>query len=124
MSRTNTSIIDKAIGDRVHELRVSLGLSRMELSRSIGVTHQQLQKYELGTNRLSAGRLVRIAKALGKPVVYFFDGLDSDVPSDDSAPLQHRRMCIEVGRSFLRIRDPRQQKAVNELVRSLADASV
>ena len=65
-----TEQIDTAIGQKIHELRISLGLSRQQLAGKIGVTHQQLQKYEKGTNRISAGRLVAIAQALGKSVSY------------------------------------------------------
>lgn len=112
-----TEQIDNAIGQKIHELRISLGLSRQQLAGKIGVTHQQLQKYEKGTNRISAGRLVAIAKALGKPVAYFFENV---MDGGSEMPSQHQRMCIEVSRNFMRIRDPMHQNAVNMLVRTLA----
>ena len=113
-----TERIDKIIGRKIHELRISMGLSRQQLSGKIGVTHQQLQKYEKGTNRISAGRLAAIAKALNKPVSFFFDGIDKN---DNILPTQHQRMCIEVSRNFLRIKNPMHQNAINLLVRTLAE---
>jgi len=115
-----TEKVDAAIGMRIHELRISMGLSRHQLAEKIGVTHQQLQKYEKGINRISAGRLVAIAGALNKPVSYFFEDV-SNSDESDALPTQHHRMCIEVSRNFLRIKNPVHQNAVNMLVRSLAE---
>lgn len=113
-----TEKIDTMIGIKIHELRISMGLSRQQLAGMIGVTHQQLQKYEKGTNRISAGRLAAISKALKKPVSFFFDDMNIET---DALPTQHQRMCIEVSRNFMRIKSPVHQNAVNMLVRSLAD---
>jgi transcriptional regulator with XRE-family HTH domain len=112
------STIDRYVGERIYSLRLAQGLSRQQLSKIIGVTHQQLQKYEKGTNRISVGRLVLIAKALSKDISYFFEGLESD----DNKPVvtQHQRMCIEVSRNFMRIENPDHQAAVNTLIKSLA----
>ncbi len=123
MARKNkfTEQIDTAIGQRIHELRISMGLSRQQLATKIGVTHQQLQKYEKGTNRISAGRLGAIAQAMNKPVSYFFENVMDD---NNEIPSQHQRMCIEVSRNFMRIRDPMHQSAVNVLVRTLASGPV
>lgn len=120
MARKNefTERIDKQIGMRIHELRISMGLSRQQLSEKIGVTHQQLQKYEKGTNRISAGRLVAISAALNKTPSFFFENIHED---DEILPTQHQRMCIEVSRNFLRIENPVHQNAINLLVRTLAE---
>lgn len=120
MARKNefTEKIDTYIGMKIHELRISMGLSRQQLAEKIGVTHQQLQKYEKGTNRISAGRLAAIAKALNKPVAFFFEGVDD---GGDTLPSQHQRMCIEVSRNFLRIKNPMHQNAINLLVRTLSE---
>lgn len=112
-----TEKVDTVIGMKIHELRISMGLSRQQLASRIHVTHQQLQKYERGTNRISAGRLAAIAKALRKPVAYFFDELDQT----QALPTQHQRMCIEISRNFMRIKNPMHQNAVNLLVRTLAE---
>jgi transcriptional regulator with XRE-family HTH domain len=123
MARKNEYIkeVDQFIGKKIYSLRLAKGLSRQQLAETIEVTHQQLQKYEKGTNRISVGRLVMIAKALGKSVDYFY----SDLESRDAEPMltQHQRMCIEVSRNFMKIRSADHQNAVNTLVRSLVKES-
>ena len=76
MARKNDYIVevDKYIGERIYSLRLAQGFSRQQLSQIIGVTHQQLQKYEKGSNRISVGRLVLISKALDKNISYFYEG--------------------------------------------------
>lgn len=77
MSRTNafTNPTDIAIGTRIRARRITLGLSQGKLAQMVGVTHQQLHKYERGLNRVSASRLQQIADALGTTVGALFDGL-------------------------------------------------
>lgn len=111
----DTDAIDYMVAKKITELRLALGLSRMQVSKKIGVTHQQLSKYESGDNRITAGRLKVIAKALGKPISYFFG--DDDI---NEVPTQHRRMSIEVSRNFMKIKDPTYQNAINFLTRTLA----
>ncbi len=120
MARKNefTERVDTIIGMKIQELRISMGLSRQQLAAKIGVTHQQLQKYEKGTNRISAGRLAAISKALKKSVGFFFEGIEQE---QDLLPSQHQRMCIEVSRNFLRIKNPMHQNAINLLVRTLSE---
>src|SRR5256885_9651145 len=65
---------DVAIGQKLRALRLDRGMSQSDLSNLIGVTFQQLQKYEKGANRVSAGRLMRIAAALHVPVTAFYGG--------------------------------------------------
>lgn len=113
-----TDIVDKAVGIRIHELRISIGLSRQQLAAKIGVTHQQLQKYEKGSNRVAVGRLAKISDVLNKPIQFFFDGIAA---KDNPLPTQHQRMCIEVSRNFLRIKNPMHQNAINMLVRTLSE---
>ncbi len=111
--------VDTLIGMKIHELRISMGLSRQQLASKIGVTHQQLQKYEKGTNRISAGRIAAIAKAMNKSVAFFFENLNET--ENDKLPTGHQRMCIEVSRNFLRVKNPMHQNAINLLVRTLAE---
>ena len=109
--------VDQHIGQKIYSLRLAKGLSRQELSDQIGVTHQQLQKYEKGINRISVGRLALIAKALGKTIEYFYSGVDNE--TQEQVSTQHQRMCIEVSRNFMKIQNPDHQNAVNTLIRSL-----
>jgi transcriptional regulator with XRE-family HTH domain len=123
MARQHSFIekIDLHIGSKIYSLRLANGMSRQELADSIGVTHQQLQKYEKGINRISAGRLALIADALNKTVEYFYEGLDSQ--NKEKVETQHQRMCIEVSRNFMKIKNPEHQNAVNSLIRSLVKES-
>lgn len=120
MVRRNDYIqkVDQFIGGKIYSLRLAKGLSRQQLAEVIEVTHQQLQKYEKGINRISIGRLVLIAKALDKNIDYFYQGLED---ADNAEPVltQHQRMCIEVSRNFMKIRNSEHQQAVNALIRSL-----
>lgn len=120
MAKKNSYIeeIDKFIGKKIYELRLAKGLSRQQLADSIYVTHQQLQKYEKGTNRISVGRLVLISKALNKDINYFYEGIEN-ASSDNELLTTHQRMCIEVSRNFMKIPHIEHQTAVNNLVRSL-----
>jgi len=111
-------IVDKHVGNKIHSLRLARGLSRQQLSKIIEVTHQQVQKYEKGSNRLSIGRLILIAKALGEVTSYFYQEIDKE--SDKALVTQHQRMCLEVSRNFMKIKDPEHQIAVNVLIRSLS----
>ena len=76
--------IDRFIGTKIQELRLAHGMSRQDLGDLIEVTHQQLQKYEMGINRVSAGRLAFIAKYLNTSVGSFYEGLDADLKATKS----------------------------------------
>jgi len=81
--------IDIHVGDRVKARRLELSMSQQELGRLIGITFQQLQKNERGTNRFSASRLFETARALEVKVSYFFDGLHiEEAPSKRAAPVE------------------------------------
>lgn len=75
-SPRNASAEDIEIGNRIRERRELLGVSQGELAKALGITFQQVQKYEHGVNRVAAGRLVAIAKTLEAPISYFYAGLD------------------------------------------------
>jgi transcriptional regulator with XRE-family HTH domain len=120
MARKNNYIdqIDKFIGEKIYSLRLAQGLSRDQLSKVIEVTHQQLQKYEKGINRISVGRLVLIARALDKGISYFYEGLE-EKDNKEEIVTYHQRLCIEVARNFMKIKNPEHQHAVNKLIKSL-----
>lgn len=111
-----TEAIDTAIGEKINVLRITLGLSRQQLATMIGVTHQQLQKYEKGTNRISAGRLASIAQAMKKPIEYFFDGL---VDVEEDVLNQQDRMRLELNRNYAKLK-PAVKVSVSNHVRTLA----
>ena len=117
--RSGAQDIDRHVGARMRERRIMLGLTQQELAELIGVTYQQAHKYEKGVNRIAAGRLSSIAQALGVPVGYFFDGLTTTPGAVQVSPQQ--RLMLELTRNFMAISDRRQQEAICNLARSLAN---
>lgn len=111
-----TNELDVLIGNRMNQLRLASGMTRHQLADAVGVTHQQLQKYEKGVNRITASRLVDISRALGVDVNYFFE---EDLELLDAEYIRRQRMCIELMRDFARIPRPEQQDAIRHLVKVL-----
>ncbi|KAF0114178.1 MAG: transcriptional regulator [Rhodospirillaceae bacterium] len=111
---TNT---DRHVGNWIRERRVMLGLSQQQMADMIGVTYQQAHKYERGINRISAGRLFEIAQVLGVDVSYFFESIDTQRHSDMNP---RQRMCLELARNFVQIKNERHQEALSQLARALA----
>ena len=124
MAHKNNHIeqIDKILGGRIYSLRVAQGIARKQLAKLIEVTPQQLQKYEKGTNRISVGRLVLIAKSLGEEISYFYEGLEQN--KQQEILTQHQRLCLELARNFRKIVNSDHQNAVNILVKSLLKQQV
>ena len=120
MARNNDYLakVDKTIGDKIYSLRLTKSLSRSQLAEVIEVTHQQLQKYEKGVNRIPIGRLMLLSKALGKDIGYFLEKTEEN--EEEVTITQHQRMCMEVSKNFMKITNLKHQEAVNALVRSLA----
>jgi len=98
MGRANP--IDAHVGNRLRQRRALLGLSQDKLARSLGLTFQQIQKYERGANRISAGRLYQLATALEVPVGYFYAGIEraGAGPADGPVvPLQPANVQVLIG---------------------------
>jgi transcriptional regulator with XRE-family HTH domain len=109
--------IDDHVGSRIRQRRIMLGLTQQQLAELTGVTYQQQHKYERGVNRVSAGRLFKIARALNVPVDYFYEGIGEE----GIRPVaQHERMLLEIARNFAEIPNERHQEAVSALARALA----
>jgi transcriptional regulator with XRE-family HTH domain len=113
----STAAIDGHVGARIRERRIMLGQPLQQLAESIGVTYQQAHKYERGINRVSAGRLFEIARALGVPLGYFYEGLGEEGGRPETL---RERMMLEVARNFGEITNKRHQEAVSQLARALA----
>ena len=113
----STLAIDDHVGARIRERRIMLGLTQQQLAESIGVTYQQEHKYERGINRVSAGRLSEIARALNVPVGYFYEGIGEEGVRPAT---QHQRMLLEIARNFADIPNERHQEALSALARALA----
>src|SRR5271168_2510258 len=113
---TRVQDIDRHVGTRIRESRIMLGLTQQQLADLIGVTYQQAHKYERGINRVSAGRLYQIGRALGVSVSSFFEGLD-ETPSRPAS--SRERMCLELAKNFAQIPNERYQEALSQLARAL-----
>ena len=113
----STATIDGRVGGWIRERRIMLGLTQQQLAEMIGVTYQQAHKYERGINRVSAGRLFEIARALSAPITYFYEGIGEDGPPQITL---HQRMQLEIARNFAEIRNERHQEAVGQVARALA----
>ena len=131
--------VDIHVGTRLKQRRVAMGMSQGELAEAVGITFQQVQKYERGANRMSASRLYEFANVLQTSVSHFFEGLEHHKSqtakvaaggfAEDAATFEHEalsgsRESLEFIRSFQRIRDPKQRKALSTFVRSIADGKV
>lgn len=118
-----TQDIDAAVGVRMAARRCALGLSQTALAVQLGVSFQQVQKYEKGANRVSASRLHQVATALGCSVADFFPTRGDDV--DPIAGLRDLTATAEgrtLAEAFPRITDPALRQAVTRMVEALASA--
>jgi len=128
---TNPNPVDIHVGGRIRLRRTLLGMSQEKLGVAIGLTFQQVQKYERGTNRVGSSRLYQLAKVLNVPVSFFFDDMPSEVAGDgpgfgergepfDDNPLT-KRETLELVRAYHRIPSAGIRRRVFELVKSLAE---
>ena len=122
--------VDAHVGRRLRRRRTSLGISQEQLGSALGLTFQQIQKYEKGQNRIGAGRLYRIANILSVPVQYFFEGLSNGadaamLPAGETAESEIQAFVSSpegraLSSGFVRIGDPATRRRIIELVATLA----
>lgn len=125
--------VDIHVGRRLRLKRTFLGMSQEAVGKQIGVTFQQIQKYERGINRMGASRLYDFARSLGVPVSYFFEGFgdyvsdepQSAIAAEQNAPAfenEHlnNRETLEVMRAYSRIKNPAVRKRIVELIKAMA----
>ncbi|MER2249673.1 helix-turn-helix transcriptional regulator [Methylorubrum podarium] len=112
---------DRIVGERIQKLRKSKGLSQTALGRAVGVTFQQIQKYENGMNRIGAGRLSEIAQMLEVPVSTLLDSDDGDAVEDGVAALSFLQAhgAVDLLRAYNAIDDDRMRREVLAIVRSI-----
>jgi len=131
------SPIDVHVGSRVRLRRTLLGMSQEKLGEALGLTFQQVQKYERGVNRIGASRLFDLARVLDVPIGFFFDDMPDSLGGmsvgfrsriagfaeqqegfeDDTL---HKRETLELVRAYYRITEPAVRKRVFDLIKSLA----
>jgi transcriptional regulator with XRE-family HTH domain len=123
------SPIDVHVGSRVRLRRTLMGMSQEKLGEALGLTFQQVQKYERGVNRIGASRLFNLSRVLDVPIGFFFDDMPPEMggsPSTTRRPggfednTLHRRETLELVRAYYRITDPSVRKRVFDLIKSLA----
>ncbi|MCC6983100.1 MAG: helix-turn-helix transcriptional regulator [Bauldia sp.] len=121
--------IDTHVGSRVRLRRMMLGMSQERLGEQLGITFQQIQKYEKGTNRIGASRLQHIASVLQVPVSFFFEDAPGAAPRNGFiespntgyiAEFLSSSEGLQLNRAFARIGEPKIRRRVVELVRALA----
>ena len=125
--------IDIHVGSRIRLRRTMLGMSQEKLGEALGITFQQVQKYEKGTNRVGASRLQHIASVLSVPVSFFFE----DIPGENAGPSGMEETGsayvvnflssaegMQLNRAFMKIADPKIRRRLLDLVKALAEESV
>lgn len=129
--------LDLHVGNRLRMRRLRQNLTQEKLANMVGLTFQQVQKYEHGANRISASRLYEIAVALQVPITYFYAELPSEIPTyqgmaesgqtpiDGQGELSEADMSsretADLVRAYYRIEDPKKRKKVLDLIRAMAD---
>ncbi len=129
--------VDVHVGGRVRLRRTLLGLSQEKLGEAVGLTFQQIQKYERGANRIGASRLFEFSRILDVPVSFFFDDMPDEPTEADGSlalgasdhpqpPLEQdpltRRETLELVRAYYRITDPQVRRRLFELTKSLGNS--
>ncbi|MEE8443722.1 MAG: helix-turn-helix transcriptional regulator [Alphaproteobacteria bacterium] len=133
--------VDIHVGSRIRLRRTLLGLSQEKLGEAIGLTFQQIQKYERGANRVGASRLYALSQVLDVPVAFFYDDMPAEVSgkgkgrtkgiagladgpqAEFSADPLAKRETLELVRAYYRIKDSAVRKRLFDLAKSLANAS-
>jgi transcriptional regulator with XRE-family HTH domain len=109
--------VDIRVGQRIRNQRVLAGMSQTDLAQALGVTFQQVQKYEKGVNRVSASRMQMMAAAFRVPVAHFFDNGEMSQPD----PMNLTSEGMTLTRAFSRLRNPRLKRAIIELIEAFAE---
>jgi transcriptional regulator with XRE-family HTH domain len=126
--------VDVHVGSRVRLRRTLLGMSQEKLGEAIGLTFQQVQKYERGSNRIGASRLFDLSRVLDVPVGFFFEEMTPETQESSPAQMQGlqeegaayepdplaKRETLELVRAYYRIEDPMVRKRLFELTKALA----
>jgi len=133
--RGRANPIDGHVGARVRLRRTLLGMSQEKLGEAIGLTFQQVQKYERGANRIGASRLFDLSRVLDVPVSFFFDDMSTETSSvsrvtPGMAESQQtfegqelgKREILELARAFDRIKDEKVRRRILDLTKSVANA--
>ena len=111
--------VDINVGKRVRLRRLLLGFSQEELAAKLGLTFQQIQKYERGSNRISGSRLYDMSQILQVPVDYFFEGISQNRQTSATKTSQQDEEAITLVRAYQKIKGPKLRRLIYQLVISL-----
>ncbi|HEY4944146.1 MAG TPA: helix-turn-helix transcriptional regulator [Rhizomicrobium sp.] len=131
MPKKQANPIDGQVGNRVRLRRMLIGMSQERLGELLGLTFQQVQKYEKGVNRIGAGRLFEVSRILGVPIDYFYEGVSNQLgggfaESEASPPVMEFVSSgegLQLSLAFMKIKDPKLRKRVLDLVKQMAEDS-
>ena len=112
--------VDVQVGRRARERRTLEGMSQTAVAEKLGLTFQQLQKYERGDNRISASRLYELAQLFDVPVSYFFEGIEGGKIASSRDEMVTKRETLELVRAYYAISDPNVREKIRKLTQAAA----
>ncbi len=125
MAKKQANPIDIQVGNRVRIRRMLIGMSQEKLGDLLGLTFQQVQKYEKGVNRIGAGRLFEVSRILNVPIDFFYEGVSAaGQPEYDGAPVMEFVSSgegLQLALAFMKIKDAKVRKRMLDLVKSLSE---
>lgn len=135
MVKSSPDPVDIHVGARVRLRRTLLGMSQEKLGKALGLTFQQVQKYERGANRIGSSRLFQLSRILDVPVSFFFDEMTSDTTKKADGMAEgnkqvfevdklSRRETLELVRAYYKITDPAVRKKIFEMVKAVGNSAI
>lgn len=123
-SRAQANTVDTHVGQRIRDKRNERGMSQTEVANALGVTFQQVQKYERGTNRVGASRLFDLSRILSVPVQYFFEGLNNQPTpiekEDDNVIHLMKPDTVELVEAYYKVENPQVRRQILSTIRSIS----
>ncbi|MCC3862346.1 helix-turn-helix domain-containing protein [Pseudemcibacter aquimaris] len=135
MIKSSPDPVDIHVGARVRLRRTLLGMSQEKLGKALGLTFQQVQKYERGANRIGSSRLFQLSRILDVPVSFFFDEMTTDTTKKADGMAEgnkqvfevdklSRRETLELVRAYYKISDPSVRKKIFEMVKAVGNSAI
>ena len=135
MVKSSPDPVDIHVGARVRLRRTLLGMSQEKLGKALGLTFQQVQKYERGANRIGSSRLFQLSKILDVPVSFLFDEMTTDTTQKSDGMAEgnkqvfevdklSRRETLELVRAYYKITDPSVRKKIFEMVKAVGSSAI
>ena len=119
-NRKEARVIDAHVGQRIRGRRTELGMSQTQVADALGVTFQQVQKYERGANRVGASRLYDLSNILDRPVEYFFEGLTPTPKSEAEGTNLRSPETVELVNAYYKVDNPHVRRQILSTIRSIS----